>query len=290
MKNMPAVKTPRKTEKTFIEVNDQRLHVAITRGDGNGRPLLICNGIGANLEVTRPFVDALDDIETIAFDVPGAGQSPTPMMPLRFSGHACLAAGMLDALGYDQVDVVGVSWGGGLAQQFAHDFPDRCRRLVLAATSAGFVMVPGHFSVLMKMATPNRYFDPSYMAKIAPAIYGGIFRTNAELIHEHTEHMKAGSRLGYYWQMFTTLGWTSFHWLHRLHQPTLILVGDDDPIVRPINGSILACRIPDARVRSLDCGHLFLVTKPGETAALVKEFLNTEDLKAYDDAHRVRPA
>lgn len=282
---MPMAKNRRKTEKAFVEVNGQQLHVAITPGNGKGPPLLICNGIGANLELTRPFVDALDDIETIAFDVPGAGQSPTPTLPLRFPGHARLAVHMLDALGYDQVDVVGVSWGGGLAQQIAYDYPERCRRLVLAATSAGLVMVPGHISVLMKMATPNRYVDPNYMAKIAPAIYGGLFRTNAELIHEHTEHMKAGSQLGYYWQLFAGWGWTSFHWLHRLPQPTLILTGDDDPIVPPINGRILASRIPDARVRTVDCGHLFMVTKPREVAGFVKEFLSAEDLRAYDDAH-----
>ena len=235
----------RETQETFVEVNGQRLRVAITPGNGKGPPLLICNGIGANLELTRPFVDALDGIETIAFDVPGAGQSPTPRLPLRFRGHARLAVRMLDALGYDQVDVVGVSWGGGLAQQIAYDHPERCRRLVLAATSAGFVMVPGHISVLMKMATPSRYADPKRMARIAPDIYGGLFRTNAEFIHEHTEHMKAGSQLGYYWQLFAASGWTSIHWLHRLPQPTLILTGDDDPIVPPINGRIF--RLSDPR-------------------------------------------
>ena len=284
---MAVAKNGRKTEETFVELGRQRLHVAITSGSRKGPPLLICNGIGANLELTRPFVDALDDVETVAFDAPGTGQSPTPTTPLRFSGHAAVVAGMLDALGYDgQVDVVGVSWGGGLAQQFARDYPERCRRLVLAATSAGFIMVPGGLSVLMKLATPKRYLDPDHMAEIAPAIYGGMFRTNAELIHEHAEHMKAGSQLGYYWQIFAACGWTSFHWLHRLHQPTLILVGSDDPIVPPVNGDILASRIPDARVRTLDCGHLFLVTRPLETAKLVKEFVSAEDLKTYDRAHR----
>jgi poly(3-hydroxyoctanoate) depolymerase len=283
---MAIAKNGRKTEETFVELGRQRLHVAITPGSGKGPPLLICNGIGANLELTRPFVDALDDIETVAFDAPGTGQSPTPTTPLRFSGHAAVVASMLDALGYDQVDVVGVSWGGGLAQQFARDYPERCRRLVLAATSAGFIMVPGGLSVLLRLATPKRYLDPDHMAEIAPAIYGGMFRTNAELIHEHAEHMKAGSQLGYYWQIFAACGWTSFHWLHRLHQSTLILVGSDDPLVPPVNGDILASRIPDARVRTLDCGHLFLVTKPRETAKLVKEFVSAEDLEAYDRAYR----
>jgi len=268
-----------------IDVDGQRLHVSVTTGSAKGPPLLIFNGIGANLELLKPFVDALDGIETIAYDVPGAGTSPPPQMPLRFSGHARIAARLLDALGYDQVDVFGVSWGGGLAQQFARDYPDRCRRLVLAATTAGVVMVPGQFSALMRLATPHRYTDRDQMAKIAPRLYGGMFRTQAELIHEHLEHMKAGSRVGYYLQILAAWGWTSFHWLHRLRQPTLVLVGDDDPIVPPINGKILAARIPDASVREIDCGHLFLVTKPREVAELVRVFLSTRDLRGCGRAN-----
>ena len=70
---------------------------------------------------------------------------------------------MLDQLGHEQVDVLGVSWGGALAQQFAFQQARRCRRLVLAATSPGSLMVPGKLTVLLKMATPRRYKDPDYM-------------------------------------------------------------------------------------------------------------------------------
>jgi predicted alpha/beta-fold hydrolase len=71
-------------------------------------------------------------------------------------------------------------------------------------------------------------------------------------------------------------GWTSLPWLWSLPQPTLILMGSDDPLVPPINGHILAGLIPNAELRMIDDGHLFLVTRPQETAALIEAFLADE--------------
>jgi pimeloyl-ACP methyl ester carboxylesterase len=80
--------------------------------------------------------------------------SPAPWWPYRPSLLARLSARLLDRLGHEQVDVLGFSWGGALAQQFAYQHAKRCRRLVLAATSPGHLMVPGKLTALLKMATP----------------------------------------------------------------------------------------------------------------------------------------
>src|SRR5258708_11915856 len=163
-----------RSELRTIRVLGQRLKIAVRPGDGTRTPRLLMNGIGANLELLQPCVDALDPaIEVIRFDVPGVGGSPTPPLPLRFTALAWLAGRMLDALGYKYVDVLGLSWGGGLAQQFAVQHPRRCRRLILVSTGNGAFMVPGMPHVLAKLATPRRYHDPAYMADIAPEIYGG---------------------------------------------------------------------------------------------------------------------
>ena len=107
---------------------------------------------------------ALGAVETLIFDVPGAGKSPPPKLPYRLFWLARLARKLLDELGYGQVDVMGVSWGGGLAQQFAIQYPKRVRRLVLAATAmGGLTMLPGHPRVLLKMVNPRRYVDKGYM-------------------------------------------------------------------------------------------------------------------------------
>src|SRR2546426_1223070 len=141
---MPSETTRPQIETRTITVRGQRLRVAIRKGDGTRTPLLMLNGVGVNLEVLQQFVDALAPaIEVIRFDVPGTGGSPAPLIPYRFSVLAWLVTKMLDELGYQQVDVLGVSWGGALAQQFAVQYPRRCRRLILVSTGTGALMVPG---------------------------------------------------------------------------------------------------------------------------------------------------
>jgi len=255
------------------EVDGQTLRVGIRAGE-KARPLLLFNGIGASLELVAPFLAALDGPEAIVFDIPGVGGSPAPRLPYRPWTLARLAARLLDQLGYGEVDVLGVSWGGALAQQFAFQQARRCRRLVLAATSPGHLMIPGRLSVLLKMATPRRYKDPGYMRRIAGDIYGGAMRRSPELVREHLRHVRWSSDYGYYLQLAAGFGWTSLPWLHFLSQPTLVLAGTDDPIVPLVNGRILARLIPHARLVTIDDGHLFLVTSADESAEIIADFLN----------------
>jgi pimeloyl-ACP methyl ester carboxylesterase len=166
-----------------IRIGTQTLRVGIrpvsqAKVPTAGPPLLLFNGIGANMELAGLLISQLDAIETIVFDLPGAGKSPPPKLPYRLFTMARLARDLLDELGYGRVDVMGVSWGGGLAQQFAIQYPKRVRRLVLAATAMGGVtMVPGHPRVLLKMVNPRRYLDKGYMKSVAPELYGGACAT-----------------------------------------------------------------------------------------------------------------
>jgi poly(3-hydroxyalkanoate) depolymerase len=256
-----------------IVVGRQPLCVATTRGSEGSPPLLLFNGIGANWQLAKPFIHALTRTAAIIFDVPGIGGSPLPPHPYRPSTLARLAAGLVTQLGHRQVDVAGVSWGGGLAQQFAHQHGNICRKLVLAATSPGAIMVPGRLSAMWKLATPRRYVDPSYLRSIAPEIYGGAFRRDPELIAAHAEATFGATKLGYLFQLLAMSGWSSLPWLSSLRQPTLVLMGRDDPLVPPLNGRILARLIPNARLQMIDDGHLFMVTRPVETAAMIEAFL-----------------
>jgi poly(3-hydroxyalkanoate) depolymerase len=257
----------------MIEVGAQPLRVAVKDGPRGRPPFLLFNGIGANLELAKPFMRAMKRTKVIIFDVPGVGGSPPPASPYRPSSIARLAAQLLTHLGLARADIGGVSWGGGMAQQFAHQHYDMCRRLVLAATSPGAVMVPGDPRVLWKMATPRRYIDKEYMGRIAPEIYGGAFRQDPKLIANYVAGMSGASGRGYLYQVLAMTGWTSLPWLWTLKQPTLILAGSDDPIVPPINARVMARLMPNARLEILDEGHLFFVTRPIETAAIIEKFL-----------------
>jgi len=261
-------------EVRMIEVDGRQVRVGIRRGAEGGTPLLICNGIGANLELMAPFTAALDGIESIVFDVPGVGDSDPTMLPYRFPTLAGTVRRMLDALGCDRpVDVLGISWGGALAQQFAFQYPTRCRRLVLAATSPGALMVPGRLSVLGKMISPRRYRDPGYMLRVGPSLYGGLLRRRPDLLREHARHVAPPRGRAYIYQLLAAWGWTSLLWMRFLRQPTLVMAGSDDPIVPLVNARIMALIIRRSRLVVIDDGHLFLVTRPRESATAVRAFL-----------------
>lgn len=236
-------------------------------------PLVLFNGIGARLELLEPFADELGDLETIAIDVPGTGKSSLPLHPYRLWMLSLLIERVLSKLGYGRVDVLGVSWGGTLAQQFALQNPRRCRRLVLCATAQGWPMVVDP-RILLKFMTPRRYNDPVYRRKVAGEIYGGAARHMPGLIREIGPRMAPTSKLGYLMQQFALSGWTSTPWLPLIRQPTLIMAGTDDPVVPAINSRFMARLIPNSRLHLVDDGHLFLLSDPVGSSRVVREFLD----------------
>ena len=190
---------------------------------------------------------------------------------------------MLDALGYQQVDVLGASLGGVVAQQLARQAPHRVRRLVLAATGPGLGGIPGSPRALLALATPRRYHQPGYYQRIAARIYGGAARRDPDSprLTLAAESAAGPSLHGYLGQIYAISGWTSLPWLRTLRQQTLVLAGDDDPIVPVANGRILTRCIPHARLHIVRRGgHLFLLDSAAEMAGLVAAFLSGDDRRS----------
>ena len=242
-------------------------------GSPKNRPILFFNGIGANIELMAPLAEWIADRDIITFDMPGVGGSPPPRVPYRPWMMARLTMRLLDKLGYDKVDVMGVSWGGGMAQQFAFQHPARVGKLILAATSPGTLMVPGEFSALSKMANPRRYFDTQFMKDNFRTLYGD----EAGSAGGHTDRISPPTRVGYAYQLAAMIGWTSAPFLPLMRQKTLVLMGADDRIVPVINGRILARLIPRGRLEVVPGGHLFLVSRASESVPLIKAFLSEPD-------------
>lgn len=264
-------------EECFVEVMGLQIHVA-RKIDKSTRPLLLFNGIGANLEILIPLMQSLKGVECITFDMPGIGLSEAPKFPMRFKALSKMSAQILDHFGYGRVDTLGVSWGGAIAQEFSYRFPKRCQNLILAATSAGAIMVPGKPSVFMKLSNPKRYLDKNYLKDIAQHIYGGELRKDPDLMNEYTDRVRPPkSSQGYLFQLYAASCWTSVHWLHKLPQPTLILAGTDDPLVPIINARILHSRITYSQLIEIDCGHLLLMTKMSEVTPMIIDFLKHTD-------------
>jgi poly(3-hydroxyoctanoate) depolymerase len=262
---------------TVMDIDRLRLRASVVgAGAAGAPPLLLCNGIGGAIELWEPLRAALGTYPSIAFDAPGVAESAAPAYPPTVTRLAAIVVRMLDRLGVSEVDVLGVSWGGALAQELAYRHPDRVRRLVLCATGAGGLLVPGRPRVLAIMATPLRYWSPSYLNRVAPVLYGPDIADDPEMLtrQRHIRFTRAPTGRGYLYQVLALRRFASGLWLHRLRQPTLVLHGDADPIVPLTNGKILAARIPNARLHTVPGGgHLFLVTRPGEMAELITGFL-----------------
>jgi poly(3-hydroxyoctanoate) depolymerase len=257
----------------YLASGGVRLRYSVT---GSGPPLFLTSGIGASLELTQPLRDALAGRSTIAWDAPGAGASTYPLRRpslRRVAGHA---VDVLDELGLEQVDVMGVSWGGLVSQELVRRHPTRVRRLVLAATGTGWTSVPGDLRVLPILLHTRRYSSPGFLEDVGARLYGGDVRRDPEILRRQgaLRLLHPPSTAGYKWQLMATAGWTSVHWLHRVPHRTLVLAADDDPISHMANGRLLACLLPNARLEVIEGGgHLFAITRPEETARLVERFL-----------------
>lgn len=274
----------------MMEAGGRTLRVATWRLDMKSKhpPILFFNGIGANIEAVAPLAEQLPERGFIMFDMPGTGESPDPTVPYNPFTMSWTASQILGQLGLDLVDVMGVSWGGAMAQHFALQHPGITRRLVLVATTAGMLMVPGNPAALTKMANPRRYIDPKFMNEHFQTLYGGVDRDGAR--HQKDSHigrLKPPSPRGYFYQLLAMLGWTSLPALPFLNKETLVMMGDEDQIVPLINGRILASAIPNARLEVFKGGgHLFLLTHADESVAALRDFLDAPDT----DAERRRAA
>ncbi len=262
------------------QVGGRTLRVATWRLDEPSRhaPILFFNGIGANIEAVAPLTEALPERGFIMFDMPGTGESPDPLIPYNPFTMSWTAAELLGRHSIGEVDVMGVSWGGAMAQHFAIQHPGRTRRLILAATSAGMVMIPGNVSSLSKMADPRRYIDAAFMEEHFQTLYGGALGKALNKM-EHIHRLKPPSPRGYFYQLLAMLGWTSAPALPFMKKKTLIMMGDDDHIVPLTNGWLLDKLMPNSELLVLrGGGHLFLLSHSDECVEAMHRFLDEPEL------------
>jgi poly(3-hydroxyalkanoate) depolymerase len=270
---MSAPKPVTYVEQRLIAVLGQQIRVHVRWG--TGVPLVLCNGIGASLEVLDPIVAQLNPTTTVVrFDVSGSGASPDSSLPYGFPYLAAVLGQLLRKLGIGgRVDILGLSWGGALAQQFAFQHPRRCRTLILVSTGTGVIMVPGRPTALLKMLTPRRFLDHHYAASIAGELYGGSVRTDPSIVEQlFDRQLMAGSRVGYLHQLLAGSVWTSIFALPLIRQPTLIIAGTDDPIIPIANVRIMHRLLPHSTVHLHGGGHIDLITNATELAPVIERF------------------
>ena len=260
-------------ERSFIHWRGHRISVSDT---GSGRPLFLVPGIGCSADMWEPFMKYFPNRRLLSFDAPGAGRSSTPLYPISVASLAALAAAVLDSRDVESSDVVGFSYGGAIAQQLAHDHPERVRRLVLAATNCGWGSYWGSPAALAVMATPLRFYSSTYFERVAADVYGGVTGRDPE---KRKSASSARRRLpptsyGYAMQLLGGMSWSSWSFLPDIPHETLVVCGDDDPLVPVASAKMLAERIPRATLTVVErAGHLLLWDEPERIAPQIGQFV-----------------
>jgi poly(3-hydroxyoctanoate) depolymerase len=172
--------------------------------------------------------------------------------------------------------VIGFSYGGAVAQQLAYDHPSRVQRLVLAATHCGVGSIPGTIGAVAGMSTPLRFYSPTYFDRTAALTFGGATGRDESVRRGMIDarHRHPPSAYGYALQLFSMAGWSSKAFLPKIQHQTLVINGDDDPLVPVANAQLLATLIPNARLEIVEHGgHLLLWDDADHCSGMIREFI-----------------
>jgi 3-oxoadipate enol-lactonase len=249
---------------------------------GQGPRLLFISGTGSDLRVSPNVFDGPlpRHFQVLAFDQRGLGRSSKPPGPYSMVGYADDAAGLMEALGWEDAAVLGVSFGGMVAQELALRHPERLRALVLACTSAGGAggaSYPLHeLAGLAESERLNRQLvlsdvrrdptwrtaNPDRWAALLEAASQGRPALSAEEAAEH----EAGFRA----QLDARRHHDAWERLPVLDLPVLVAGGRHDGIAPPANQEALAQRIPGADLMMFDGGHLFMMQDRTAYPAMIR--------------------
>jgi len=253
---------------------------------GDGEPLLLIMGLGYPSDAwyrTRPVL--AEEFRTIAFDNRGVGRTEMPPGPYPIAVMASDAAAVLDAVGVENAHVFGFSMGGMIAQEFALQYPQRVRSLVLGCTAPG-----GPHAVRADDAATKMLFARGTMTKeeaaqaAVPFIYDPS--TPRTLIDEDIEKRRPWfpSAEAYTAQLQGILAWESYSRLSRITAPTLVIHGEHDRLVPPGNGNLIAENIRGAELVMLkDASHIFTTDQAEAAQSAIFKFLaahSSSSLKA----------
>lgn len=248
------------------------------REQGEGHPLLMINGIGANSEMWGPAETILAArSSTIVLDCPGTGRSETPLFPLPMTALARTVCRVLDTLGYERVDVLGFSFGGALAQQLAREAPERVRRLALVSTGCGWGSTLGALDAVGAVAMPLRYYSRSWY-ELTNRMLGEPESADEGSVEAHAgarfSHMPSLRGISY--QLLALASWSSMPWLRTVEAPTLVVSGLLDRLVPRDNAVQLARLLPNSRLHLFPGGgHLLMFDRGGDAPRLLADFFSS---------------
>ena len=244
---------------------------------GAGAPLLFISGTGGDLRVKPNVMDGPlpKNFDTIAYDQRGLGQTAKPEAVYTMADYADDAARLMDFAGWDNANVVGVSFGGMVAQEFVLRHPKRVKRLVLCCTSPGGeggASFPFHEIDHMTRDERARHMIPisdtrrdETWAKANPEQYAQfVAMAAADPYADEPGHAMGARR-----QLEARAGHDTYDRLHEIACPVMIAAGRHDGIAPPDRQEKMAARIRDAALRFFDGGHLFMIQDRAALPAII---------------------
>ena len=236
---------------------------------GAGAAVLLVMGLGMNATGwwrTVPVLAAAG-LRVLTFDNRGVGRSDRPLGPYTTAVMADDAVAVLDAVGVQRAHVYGISLGGMIAQEIALRHPDRIARLVLGATT------PGGDGAIPADGQTFEFFQrrgqmPAEEAVWASVPYNYSTRTRAQHGDRIVQDIRQRLRFPiepdpYAVQLAAALGHDAHDRLARIAAATLVVHGQEDVMVPPANGRLLANLIPDARLLELGgAAHFYPTDEP----------------------------
>jgi 3-oxoadipate enol-lactonase len=261
----------------FVTANGIRLYFERA---GSGPPLLFISGTGGDLRVKPNVFDGplAKRFDLLAYDQRGLGQSDKPDVPYSMADYADDAAALMASQGWDEAAVIGVSFGGMVAQELAIRHPERVKRLVLACTSpggAGGASFPFHEIEHLKGEARARHMIPisdtrrdDAWASANPDQYRLFVAMGAADPYAD----EPGHAMGAHRQLEARAAHDTWARLPGIACPTLIAAGRFDGIALPATQEKMAARIPGAKLQWFDGGHLFIIQDRGALPA-ISDFL-----------------
>jgi pimeloyl-ACP methyl ester carboxylesterase len=233
---------------------------------GSGPRLLFCNGSGTTVQTVRPLLDLIAaKFDLLAWDYRGLGRSVSLTGPYTMADLAADAAGLLEIAGWDSCRVLGVSFGGMVAQEFAVTYPARVERLALACTSAGggggssyplhqLQELPAEDRAAAQLKLADSRWDESWL-QAHPAD-----RALAEGLAAAGQDQRGLA--AYTAQLEARAGHDVWDRLDAITCPALVGYGNYDGIAPARNSTAIASRIGGAELRGYEGGHLFFAQDP----------------------------
>jgi 3-oxoadipate enol-lactonase len=244
---------------------------------GEGPPLLFISGTGGDLRVKPNVFDGplVRSFDLLAYDQRGLGRSAKPDVPYAMADYADDAAALMDHLGWDKAKVVGVSFGGMVAQELALRHPAKVERLVLGCTSpggAGGASFPFHEIQHLKGEDRAKYLitisdtrrDDAW-ARANPDAYAQFVAMGASDPYAGEPGREMGARR----QLEARAGHDTWDRLDQIACPVLIAAGRYDGIALPKTQENLAGRIPGAELAFFDGGHMFMIQDRAAMPAMI---------------------